>query len=283
MKNGFTFIDKPEGLTSHDVVAQVRRLLATKKVGHAGTLDPFATGLLILGVNKATRLLTFLVGLDKSYSATVRLGESRDTDDKEGAITATSSVSHLEEGQIRDVVASFRGQQMQIPSTYSAKKISGQTAYSLARRGESVELAAKQIEIKELSILQISIVDEFIDIGIELTCSSGTYVRALARDIGNVLGVGAHLTKLRRLSVGSFSVNEARNIESLEIHSMKDICSKVMPISDVTADQVQAIRHGKPLQLDVPNGVRALVNADDVIAIIDAVEGKVHYKVVLAE
>lgn len=208
--HGILLVDKAPDRTSHDVVARVRWLLGTKKVGHAGTLDPMATGLLVLGVGQGTRLLTHLVGLDKTYLATIRLGLSTTTDDAEGEKTgAISDASGLTRPAVEAALRPLRGDIMQVPSTVSAIKIDGKRAYARARAGEAVELEARPVTIRRFEIIGMRAQDPFLDLDVIVTCSSGTYVRALARDLGRALGVGGHLTALRRTEIGPFAVEDA--------------------------------------------------------------------------
>lgn len=208
-------IDKPAGITSHDVVDRVRRIFKTRRVGHAGTLDPFATGLLILGINKATKQLTALVGLDKTYVATARLGATSTTQDPEGAITENleAGSSKLAMEQIEEALAAFSGGYLQTAPIYSAKKVNGQKLYELARKGEGADvvLPQKQVTISELVVLDYS----WPNLTFQVSCSSGTYIRALAHDIGQKLGCGAYLTALRRTRIGSYSIDQAKTLEQL--------------------------------------------------------------------
>lgn len=203
-------VDKPQGITSHDVVSRTRRLAQTRKVGHAGTLDPMATGLLVLGVNSSTRLLTYLVGLDKEYLATIRLGESTTTDDAEGQSLVTADASGVTGTALAEGIAALRGEIDQIPSTVSAIKVDGKRAYARARAGEEVELAARRVTIAEFEMVgEPRWVGSMLDVDVRVVCSTGTYIRALARDLGAALAVGGHLTALRRTRVGPFSVEGA--------------------------------------------------------------------------
>lgn len=281
MKSGFVFVNKPLGVTSHDVVNQVRRAVGTKKVGHAGTLDPFATGLLILGINSATRLLGFLLGLEKSYRATMRLGISTTTDDRTGSITAQNATSQLTETEIRQALASHIGTREQVPSTYSAKKINGVKAYELARNGIEVVLAGKEIHVSSIVIYSIVSHLEVIDVDFEVTCSSGTYIRAIARDVGTQLGVGGHLTSLERTSIGTFTLAQCSSLNDITVWPMLEICKTLMPIHEVTTNVFESIQHGKELTLDVDEGVNALVYGNEVVAIIENANGIITYKAVL--
>src|SRR5665647_2332878 len=223
MTSGLILIDKPQGWTSHDAVARTRRLAGTRKVGHAGTLDPMATGLLILGINSSTRLLTYIVGLDKEYLATIRLGASTTTDDAEGeqlALAPAGAVAALTPEAITAGIAALTGDIMQQPSAVSAIKVDGRRAYARVRAGEEVELAARSVTVHRFDVLAVRPGSHdgvpVLDVDVAVTCSSGTYVRALARDLGAGLGVGGHLTALRRTRVGGYRLDVARTLEQLE-------------------------------------------------------------------
>ncbi|MCW2866884.1 MAG: truB [Marmoricola sp.] len=209
--SGLVVVDKPGGLTSHDVVSRVRRLAGTRKVGHAGTLDPMATGVLVLGVERATRLLGHLLVTDKVYEATIRLGASTTTDDAEGEVTATAATDAITEQQVRDTLAGFVGEIDQVPSTVSAIKVDGRRAYERVRAGEDVDLPSRRVRISGLEVRAL----RGADIDVVVHCSSGTYIRAIARDLGATLGVGGHLTALRRTAVGAFGLDRARTLEQL--------------------------------------------------------------------
>lgn len=259
--NGLALIDKPEGWTSHDVVAKLRGIAGTRRVGHAGTLDPMATGLLLIGINSATKLLTFLVGENKTYTATIRFGAATITDDKESEFTelaTAKAVAGISDVAIESALHSLRGEIMQVPSSVSAIKVDGQRAYAAVRSGNEVKLAARPITIHRFEITApIRRVQEnensFIDVDVLVECSSGTYIRALARDAGSRLGIGGHLTALRRTSVGSYSVEQAQNMDSLTKESLR-----VMPIAEAARSQfavrelsvqdVIDLRHGKRLK-----------------------------------
>ncbi|MDN5856185.1 MAG: tRNA pseudouridine(55) synthase TruB, partial [Actinomycetia bacterium] len=215
MNDGLVIVDKPSGWTSHDVVRRVRRLAGTRKVGHAGTLDPMATGVLVLGVNRATRLLGHLMLTEKAYTATVRFGAATTTDDAEGELVSEADASRLRRCDVEAVLDGFRGEIEQVPSTVSAIKVDGKRAYARARAGEDVTLAARPVTIDRLDILDVRTEGPYADVDVQVVCSSGTYVRALARDIGEVLDVGAHLTALRRTRVGPFGVGAARTLDEL--------------------------------------------------------------------
>lgn len=225
--DGLLIVDKPAGWTSHDVVARCRRLCDTRRVGHAGTLDPMATGVLVLGINRATKLLTFLVGCDKTYTATIRLGQSTITDDADGEIASAHDVSGLSDEVVRLGVAALTGELAQVPSSVSAIKVNGQRSYARVRAGQDVVLPARPVTVRRFDILDQRVVQglhkhRVRDVDVEVEVSSGTYVRALARDLGEALGVGGHLTALRRTRVGRFGVEGAHSLTYLEIASEAD-------------------------------------------------------------
>lgn len=253
---GILLVDKPGGLTSHDVVARARRALGTRKIGHAGTLDPMATGLLVLGVEGATRLLTFVVGLDKTYEATIRLGVSTDSDDADGEVTETTDASSLDSDAIRAAIAALTGRIRQVPSRVSAIKVDGRRAYALAREGVEVELAAREVVVGRFDVVaeRRPVADEpsagWVDLDVIVDCSSGTYIRALARDLGAALGVGGHLTALRRTRVGPFHVADAASVDAIADATLltpADAASAVVGRVDVTDDEARDLRHGKRL------------------------------------
>lgn len=245
-------VDKPQGITSHDVVARARRALGTRKIGHAGTLDPMATGLLVLGVEGATRLLTYVVGLDKTYEATIRLGVATDTDDAEGETVATTDAAGVTRAAVDAGVAALTGRISQVPSTFSAIKVDGRRAYDLARAGEEVQLKAREVTVSRFDVLAERRTDDaaVIDLDVVVDCSSGTYIRSLARDLGAALGVGGHLTALRRTRIGSFDVADATLVDDIADAprmAPADAATAVLPRFDVTADEARDLRHGKRL------------------------------------
>ncbi len=250
--SGLVVVDKPGGMTSHDVVARVRRLAGTRKVGHAGTLDPMATGVLVLGVGRATRLLGHLTLTDKAYDATVRLGVATTTDDAEGEVVTTSSTAGLDEATVREAAAGFVGTVQQVPSAVSAIKVDGRRAYARVRAGEDVALEPRTVTIHELVVHEVRS-GEPLDLDLSVRCSSGTYVRALARDLGAALGVGGHLTALRRTAVGSFGLDQARTLDELEsgfeVVPIADAARAAFPARDVTAAQADEVRVGRALDL----------------------------------
>ena len=249
--SGLVVIDKPAGMTSHDVVARVRRTLGTRKVGHAGTLDPMATGVLVLGFGRATRLLGHLMLTEKAYDATVRLGVATTTDDAEGEVVAAVSAEGVTEQTVRDALEAFVGDIEQVPSTVSAIKVDGRRAYALARQGEQVELAARPITIRALAAGEFRREGECLDFQLRIACSSGTYIRAIARDLGDALGVGGHLTALRRTSVGPFTLEDA-DPDPSHLHHVVPITEAAraaFPAYDLDDQQAAAVRVGRPLEL----------------------------------
>jgi tRNA pseudouridine55 synthase len=252
--DGLVIVDKPAGWTSHDVVGRMRRLAHTRRVGHAGTLDPMATGVLVLGVNKATRLLHHLVLTDKGYTATIRLGQSTLTDDAEGESVATTSAAAVTATAIRAAMLPLAGDIQQRPSAVSAIKVDGQRAYKRVRDGETVELAARPVTVSRFAAIGFARPSaDLLDVDVEVECSSGTYVRALARDLGDALGVGGHLTALRRTRVGPFGLDVARTLEQLaELADpvtvpLADAVRPAMPARALTVDEATALSYGKAL------------------------------------
>ena len=253
---GLLVVDKPGGLTSHDVVARVRRLAGTRKVGHAGTLDPMATGVLVVGVGKATRLLGHLTLSEKSYDATVRLGVATSTDDAEGEVLATADVGGLAEEAVRAAFDPFRGELQQVPSQVSAVKVDGRRAHRLARAGEQVTLAPRAVTIHELVVHRVVAGPTWVDVEVSLRCSSGTYVRAVARDVGAALGVGGHLVALRRTAVGPIGLSEAVPLAVLEAEGvsllpMAEVASRFFPTVVVDEEQARAVGFGRPLAAEL--------------------------------
>ncbi|CAA9341975.1 MAG: tRNA pseudouridine(55) synthase [uncultured Nocardioidaceae bacterium] len=265
MTDGLVVIDKPAGLTSHDVVARLRRLLRTRRVGHAGTLDPMATGVLVAGVGRATRLLGHLQLADKAYDATVRLGSATDTDDAAGRVVSTADASHLDEGAVRAGVAGLTGDLQQVPSAVSAIKVDGRRAYERVRTGELVQLAARPVQVSVFDVLDIRRVDDCVDVDVRVACSTGTYVRALARDLGASLGVGGHLTRLRRTRVGPFRLSEAGELgdDAPTVLSMAETATRCFPCVELDEEQATYVTHGRALDLLLPTkGPVALLTVD---------------------
>ena len=270
--SGIVVIDKPQGITSHDVVAAVRKKLGTRKVGHAGTLDPMATGVLVIGVNQATRLLDFIVAGIKEYEATVRLGQSTVSDDADGEVVASSDASHLTDAEILAAFSPFQGKISQLPSKVSAKKIDGKRAHELVREGVEFELKPKDVEIFELEVKEFSRNAAFVDVKIRVKCSAGTYIRSIARDAGENLKVGGHLIALRRSLVAPFDLSLAQNLESdLVLTSMYAATTAVLPTFEVTRSVALEITFGKPLASDLvsASGISAITFNNRVMAIVE--------------
>ncbi|MEZ0581080.1 tRNA pseudouridine(55) synthase TruB [Nocardioides sp. MH1] len=257
--NGLVVVDKPGGLTSHDVVARVRRLAGTRKVGHAGTLDPMATGVLVVGTGRATRLLGHLMTTEKAYDATIRLGVSTVTDDAEGDVVATVPADGLTGEQVRTALAAFVGDIEQVPTAVSAIKVDGKRSYQRVREGEEVALDARPVTIHELVVHDVrpggAASPQTVDVDVSLRCSSGTYVRAVARDLGATLGVGGHLTALRRTAVGPYRLDDARTLEQLtdefSVMSIEQAARAAFPSYDLDPGEAQAVRYGRALPLDI--------------------------------
>ena len=288
MTSGLVLIDKPQGWTSHDVVAKLRSIAGTRRVGHAGTLDPMATGLLLIGINSATKLLTFLVGEDKTYFATIRLGAATVTDDKESEFTAVAeseTVKSIHSAQIEEAISKLRGAIQQVPSSVSAIKVDGQRAYAKVRSGDEVSLAARTVTISRFEVLsEPEIVEEhghtFIDIEVVVDCSSGTYIRALARDLGEELGVGGHLTALRRTRIGAYSVDQAQSLEglvpeNLNVLKISEAAKQQFHVRELNNQDVIDLRHGKRIKA---NGEGPLpfagMDAEDNLVAMLTVSGK---------
>jgi tRNA pseudouridine55 synthase len=290
--DGLIVVDKPAGMTSHDVVARIRRLARTRRVGHGGTLDPMATGVLIIGVNRATRLLTYVIGAGKSYTATIRLGQSTITDDAEGETTAVADVAGVADAAIRAALAAQTGEIEQVPSAVSAIKVDGQRAYKRVRDGEAVELPARRVTISRLDVLDIRRVGEpaVVDVDIDVECSSGTYIRAIARDLGAALGVGGHLTALRRTAVGRMTLAEAVTLEQLEQRapdvvglSLAEAAGQAFPRRTATAEEARVLSHGGPLEPVGIGGPYAVFDPDgEVLAIVSERAGRARAEIVLA-
>ncbi len=238
--DGLVIVDKPGGMTSHDVVAQVRRLAGTRRVGHAGTLDPMATGVLVVGVGKATRMLGYLALTEKQYAATIRLGQSTSSGDAEGEVTGTAPAGALTGDQIAAAAARLTGGIMQVPPAVSAIKVAGQRAYRLARAGAAPELAARPVTVHEFAVTAVRHHGDLTDADVTVRCSSGTYIRALARDLGAALGTGGHLTRLRRTSVGSYGIESAGTLDQLadrfEVLPLARAAAAAFPRRDLTTD-----------------------------------------------
>jgi len=249
--SGLVIVDKPPGLTSHDVVGRIRRLAGTRRVGHAGTLDPMATGVLVIGVEKATRLLGHLALTEKEYSATIRLGQATDTDDADGETIAETSAAGVSDAVLHAAAAALTGEIRQVPPGFSAIKVGGQRAHRLARAGAAPELAARAVTVRALDIRAVRRAGDLLDVDVTVTCSSGTYIRALARDLGTALGVGGHLTALRRTRVGPYEIGAARTLDQLaasfEVIPLADAAAAAFPRRDLTAEEARRVAHGARL------------------------------------
>jgi tRNA pseudouridine55 synthase len=251
--SGLVIVDKPQGMTSHDVVARIRRLAGTRRVGHAGTLDPMATGVLVVGVEKATRLLGHLARGEKEYSATIRLGQATDTDDADGQIIAQAQAAGVTEDAVAAAAAALTGEIEQIPPGFSAIKVAGKRAYRLAREGAAPELAARTVTVSSFTVRAVRRHGDLLDADVAVTCSSGTYIRALARDLGAELGVGGHLTALRRTRVGAYTVAGAHTLDQLAaaftMIGLADAAAAAFPAVALSEDQARRVAHGARLAL----------------------------------
>ena len=272
---GIVVVDKPAGMTSHDVVSRCRRVFGTRKVGHAGTLDPMATGVLVIGIERATKILGLITATEKSYAATIRLGRSTTTDDAEGDVLQDIPASSITDDQIADGIAALRGEISQRPSSVSAIKVGGKRAYQLARQGEQLELAARTVRIDRFDVLTVRREGPFVDVDVEVDCSSGTYIRALARDLGAALGVGGHLTALRRTRVGGYGLDQARTLAELDEHpalsySLDEACLAAFPRRDISASEAVDAAHGRPLPAAGIEGVYAATDSGGrVVALLE--------------
>lgn len=279
--SGILLVDKSGGMTSHDVVARVRRLAGVRRVGHAGTLDPMATGLLVVGLGSSTRLLTYLVGLDKEYLATIRLGASTPSDDADSPVDRIADADRLAsitEVQVLAAIEPLRGDIRQVPSTVSAIKVDGRRAYARARAGEPVELGSRAVTVSAFDVLAIRH-GEFLDLDVRIECSTGTYVRALARDLGRALGVGGHLTALRRTRVGPFRIERAHELE--EIDTQRDrldsaaVARELFPALELSEQQAVDLGHGKRLDVTIPDGgpVAAIAPDGRLVGLVAVADG----------
>ena len=293
--DGVLVVDKPAGWTSHDVVARLRRLAGTRKVGHAGTLDPMATGVLVVGVGKATRLLAYLSGADKAYAATIRLGASTVTDDAEGDVLARADASGISREAVEARSLALTGEILQVPSSVSAIKVAGERAYARVRAGEVVELAARPVTVSRFDVLGVrpAVLDgtPVLDVDVEVVCSSGTYVRALARDVGAALGVGGHLTALRRTRVGAFALDVARTLdeladepadEPLPVLALADAARATFAVRELTADEAVALGYGKAIDGDATGTTAALGPDGTLVALLEPRDGALRPVVVFA-
>ena len=281
--DGLLVVDKPGGWTSHDVVARVRRLAQTRKVGHAGTLDPMATGVLVLGIGRATRLLGHLALTDKTYDATIRLGATTVTDDAEGEVVEVRDASAVTDARIAAAMAALTGDLQQVPSSVSAVKVDGVRSYARVRAGEEVELRARPVTVSRFALLR----RRGDDLDVTVDCTSGTYVRALARDLGAAVGVGGHLTALRRTRVGPFGLDVARTLEQaadeLGVVPLPDAVAAAFPRRDLTEDEAVALSYGKRLDPTGRTGsVGAFAPDGRCIALLEDRDGAARPSVVFA-
>ncbi len=295
---GLLLVDKPAGCTSHDVVGRLRRVLGTRRVGHAGTLDPMATGLLVVAVERSTKLLGHLALTDKTYQATIRLGASTTTDDAEGEIVATADwedLAAISDAAIDTGIAALTGPILQVPSSVSAIKVDGKRAYALVRAGEQVELAARPVTVTRFDVDERRRGDGHIDLDVQVECTTGTYVRSLARDLGNALRVGGHLTALRRTTVGPFDVTSAIDVygprgvpergDRIEItpEFSAGVAAAVIPATDavrgafavrtVDDDLAADMRYGRPVPAAGLPGVYGLFGPGGLLALVEESDG----------
>lgn len=304
--DGFVVVDKPAGWTSHDVVARMRGIAGTRKVGHAGTLDPMATGVLVVGIGRATRLLTYVVGADKEYTATVRLGVATTTEDAEGDVTSAQDAAHLTRAQVEAAARTLTGDILQVPSAVSAIKVDGERAYARVRAGEQVELAARPVTVSELVVGDVREAEvagpdgpvRVLDVDVRTVVSSGTYVRALARDLGAALGVGAHLTALRRTRVGGYLLGDARTLDELaavpddvpvDVMPLADAARATFPVHEVDEAQERALGYGQAIAAYPPSvtadpevTVAAIGPTGRLVALLRLRDGKARPVLVLA-
>ena len=267
--HGFALINKAPGITSHDVVAQARKHYGTKKVGHAGTLDPMATGVLVLGIGSATRLLQYVTDGTKKYEATIRLGQSTHTDDREGEVIATSNTSALSEDEIRSAIKNFIGKIKQKPSSVSAIKIDGKRAHQRVRDGEVVDIPARDVEVMDIEVTGISKTGDFTDVQVTVTCSAGTYIRAIARDLGDVLKVGGHLTSLNRTLVSPFDISECADLADSKLISTADGISRILPVRTIDLPEGSEISFGRAIPASNKSGaVAALDQGGEFVALL---------------
>ena len=279
-EHGFLVVDKEPGMTSHDVVAIARRALNTRKVGHAGTLDPMATGVLVLGFNNGTRLLQYITDGDKSYRATIVLGASTITDDFEGEVIATADASAISDEQIHAQLNTMRGTFMQRPSSVSAVKVAGERAYDRVRAGEVVILDSREVTISQLDVLAIRHIGTKLEIDIEVTCSAGTYIRSIARDCGDGLKVGGHLSALRRTRVAGFGLDKAVSLAALKSGEfstldLADVARSTFPVREIALDEKLELSFGRTLTPNPSQGIHAGIStANELIALLNNVDGK---------
>jgi tRNA pseudouridine55 synthase len=268
MSDGFLIVDKEPAMTSHDVVAMGRKALGTRKVGHAGTLDPMATGVLVLGFGNGTRLLQYITDGDKSYEATIVLGASTITDDHEGEVIESHDASNVDNESIEKILNAMVGTISQRPSSVSAVKVGGERAYDRVRSGEVFELAPRTITITSLNILEIRHLDHTTEVDIDVTCSAGTFIRAIARDLGDALRVGGHLRALRRTRVAGFALDVATSIEDLKAKKftalhLTDVARRTFDARELTVEEVRELSFGRPLSPSTGVGIVAGISGDN--------------------
>jgi tRNA pseudouridine55 synthase len=280
-KDVLVVVDKPGGLTSHDVVARIRRLAGTRRVGHAGTLDPMATGVLVVGVEKATRLLGYLTLTQKQYDATIRLGQSSSTDDAEGELTKTAPATGLTPETINKAITELTGEIQQVPPAVSAIKVDGQRAYKLTRAGAALELKPRPVTVYEFTVTDVRPAGDgdLTDVDATVRCSSGTYVRALARDLGDKLGTGGHLTALRRTRVGGYSLDAAQTLDQLadrfEVMPLAQAAAAAFPRRDLSADEARRLAHGGRLAATgIPGPMAAFAPDGSLVALLAEQDGQ---------
>jgi len=268
MSDGFLIVDKEPGMTSHDVVAMGRKALGTRKVGHAGTLDPMATGVLVLGFGNGTRLLQYITDGDKSYTATIVLGASTVTDDHEGEILISTDAHAVDDAEIMRILSTMVGVISQRPSSVSAVKVDGERAYDRVRAGEVFELAARTVTISALQVLDIRHLESTTEVDIDVTCSAGTFIRAIARDLGDELKVGGHLRALRRTRVAGFALDVATSIEDLKAKKftalhLTDVARRTFDARELTVEEVRELSYGRPLLPSAKDGIVAGISGDN--------------------
>jgi tRNA pseudouridine55 synthase len=285
VNSGILLVDKPQGITSHDVVSRVRKAAGTRKVGHAGTLDPMATGLLVIGLNSSTRLLTFLVGLDKTYEATIRLGAATTTDDAEGEILRRVDATATSSSAVRSGIRRLTGDIEQVPTAVSAIKVDGRRAYDLVRQGVEVDLKARPVTVSRFEVLaerrQVAEGHTVVDLDVVVDCTSGTYIRALARDLGRDLGVGGHLTALRRTRIGPFDLADAAVLEGIDVdgHLLdpRSVAERLFEVLPLTAEQAIDLGHGKRVGValdDTPGPVAAVTPEGRLAGLVSVSAGR---------
>jgi len=268
MSDGFLIVDKEPGMTSHDVVAMGRKALGTRKVGHAGTLDPMATGVLVLGFGNGTRLLQYITDGDKSYTATIVLGASTVTDDHEGEVLVSADAHAVEDGEIRRILSTMVGTISQRPSSVSAVKVDGERAYDRVRAGEVFELASRTVTISNLDVLEIRHLESTTEVDIDVTCSAGTFIRAIARDLGDELKVGGHLRALRRTRVAGFALDVATSVADLKAKNftalhLTDVARRTFEARELSAEEVRELSFGRPLSPSASDGIVAGISGEN--------------------